>query len=238
MSQPTARAQSRPVLIVFAKRPAPGEVKTRMCPPFQPDEAADLYAAMLDDVLEASLDAARAVGAEAWLLVHPASAARELTLRCPPGFRVLPQRGADLAERMTDAVATAAAAGFGRILLRGSDSPALPVEHLVDGFRALVDVDLVVGPDRDGGYSWIGVRRPTPGLFDHPMSTSTVLEDTLANAAAVGWTTRRLAAHFDFDTAEDLAHWLGKREAGGAEPCPRTLAWLESHTSWQAHRPT
>ena len=235
MPEPTAF--DRPVLIVFAKRPEPGQVKTRMCPPLQPTEAAELYAAMLADVLEASLEAARSVGAQAWLLVHPAEAAPDLALRSPSGFRVLPQRGGDLSERMAHAVEAAAAAGFGRILLRGSDSPALPVGHLVDGFRALSEVDLAVGPDRDGGYSWIGLRRPVAGLFDHPMSTHTVLEDTLANAERAGLQTRRLADHFDFDTAEDLANWIAKRDAGDAEPCPRTLEWLESHTAWQAHRP-
>ena len=222
------------VIVVFAKRPAPGAVKTRMCPPLAPDQAAALYAAMLDDVLATTASAAAAARAETWLAVHPAGAVRELIARCPPGFRGLPQRGADLAERMEVAVASAAAAGFDRILLRGSDNPALPGEELARGLAALDDADVAVGPDRDGGYGWIALRGPAPGLFDHPMSTASVLEDTLARAAALGLRARTLSASFDLDTAADLAWLAAVRDRGEARECPRTLALLDELALWPA----
>jgi hypothetical protein len=128
---------------------------------------------------------------------------------------------------MEHAVARARAAGFERILLRGSDNPALPAAAIVEGLAALGDADLAVGPDRDGGYGWVALRGGAPGLFDHPMSTATVLADTLARAAALGLRVCTLAAHFDLDTAADLAWLAAARERGETAECPRTLALLD-----------
>jgi rSAM/selenodomain-associated transferase 1 len=219
------------VVVVFAKRPAPGTVKTRMCPPFTPEQAAALYAAMLDDVLETTAAAAEAAGAAAWLAVHPSDALGELAAR-HPGFRAVPQCGADLAQRMERAVSNAAAAGFTAIVLRGSDNPALPASAIAAGLAALDEVDLAVGPDRDGGYGWIALRGPAPGLFDHPMSTGSVLTDTLARAAALGLRVRTLASHFDLDTAADLRWLAAARLRGEAADCPRTLAFLDEQRLW------
>ncbi len=220
------------VLVVFAKRPVPGAVKTRMCPPLRLDQAAALYAAMLEDVLATTAAAAATAQADLWLQVFPADAAAEMSLRCPPGFSVRAQHGRDLGERMAHAVTSAAAAGYRRILLRGSDSPALPREELVEGLAALAHADLAVGPDLDGGYTWIALRRPVPGLFDHPMSTSRVLEDTLARAAAHGLAICRCEPRFDLDTAGDLRRLADLRRRGGALECRRTLAFLDERALW------
>ena len=222
------------VFVVFAKRPAPGAVKTRMCPPLSPEQAAVLYAAMLDDVLATTAAAAAAAGAAAWLAVHPADALDELCARCPPGFRGVAQRGADLAQRMGNALADAAAAGFARILLRGSDNPSLAGAELVRGLAALERADLAVGPDRDGGYGWIAVRGAPPDLFDHAMSTASVLSDTVARAAALGLRVQMLTPHFDLDTSADLALLASARERGEARDCPRTLALLDELGLWPA----
>jgi rSAM/selenodomain-associated transferase 1 len=222
----------RRVAVVFAKRPAPGGVKTRMCPPLTHEQAAALYAAMLEDVLATTRAAAEESGARAWLVVHPPDAVDELAARCPPGFAVFPQRGADLGERMANALQSAADAGFERILLRGSDNPSLPRADLARAFAALDDADLAVGPDRDGGYGWIALRRPVPGLFDHAMSTATALADTLARAAASGLRVRQLEPHFDLDTAPDLLLLAAERRAGRVGECPRTLAVIDTLGLW------
>ena len=90
-----------------------------------------------------------------------------------------------------------------------------------------------MGPDRDGGYGWIGLRRPVPGLFDHAMSTATVLADTLARAAAAGLRVRQLAPHFDLDTAADLALLAVARQRGEAGECPRTLDAADALGVWR-----
>src|SRR5262249_23779413 len=120
-----------------------------------------------------------------WLAVHPADAVGEFAARYG-SFHAVAQRGADLSERMEDAVATAGTTGFARILLRGSDNPALPGAAIAQGFAALDGADVAIGTDRDGGYGWIALRGPAPGLFDHAMSTSSVLADTLSRASALG----------------------------------------------------
>jgi len=221
------------ILTVFAKRPRPGRVKTRMCPPLSPEQAAELYTAMLQDVLEVSLAAARRYGLDPVLAVEPPSAAPDLARMCPPGFRIVAQRGADLSERMAWGVAESAAAGAERILLRGSDSPALDEERIGTALASLDDHDLAICPDRDGGYNLIGLRGVSPGLFDHPMSTARVLDDTLANAERSGLRTQVLPVGFDLDTVEDL-RWLAEAvAAGAAASCPRTLEYADTHDLWR-----
>lgn len=224
---------SRGVLIVFGKRPIPGRVKTRMCPPLAPEHAAELYTAMLQDVLEASGVAARSFDLDPVLAIDPPGAAADLAHLCPQGFRVVAQRGADLSERMAWAVAEAAAGGASRILLRGSDSPTLDSEGIGQALAGLADHDLVVCPDRDGGYNLIGLRGATPGLFDHAMSTARVLDDTLANAERRGLRTCVLPPGFDLDTVEDL-RWLAEAVAAeAAGSCPRTVEYADMHDLWR-----
>ncbi len=222
------------VLVVFAKAPRAGQVKTRMVPPLTPAEAAELYARMLADVLEASVRFARELGVEPVVTVHPPELCREITSIAPPGFRVVAQRGADLSGRMSWAAREAAAAGATRILLRGSDSPALDGDSVARVLAALDANDLVVCPDLDGGYSLVGLRRPAPGLFDHAMSTRSVLDDTLARAAELGLRAQVEAASFDLDTIEDLNHLAAVRsqpEVSGL--CRHTLEYLDAHDLWR-----
>ena len=223
----------RGILVVFAKQPRAGRVKTRMCPPLSPEQAAELYTALLQDVLETSLAAAHSHDLDAVLAVDPPNAAQDRARMCPPGFRIVAQRGADLSERMAWSVAEAAAAGADRILLRGSDSPTLDEARIGRALASLDDHDLVICPDRDGGYNLIGLRGVSPGLFDHPMSTARVLDDTLANAERAGLRTHVLPASFDLDSVEDL-RWLAEAvAAGAASGCPRTLEFADTHDLWR-----
>lgn len=217
--------------MVFAKRPRAGEVKTRLCPPFAPQQAADLYAAMLADVLEAAAADAARHDLSAVLAVWPPEAAPELAAQAPPAFRAVAQRGADLAARLARALAEELAGGAGKVLLRGSDSPALDAAAVDQAVAALDDHDLVLCPDLDGGYNLVGARGPAPGLFDHPMSTERVLEQTRENARRLGLATRVLEPRFDVDTADDLRA-LARARRAGSDRCPRTLAWLDAHGLW------
>jgi len=222
-------------ILVFAKAPRPGLVKTRMTPPFSPSEAAELYACLLDDVLETTAQSAQSLGLDAAVAVHPAEACREIARRSPPIFRVIAQCGRDLAQRMGWAVSEAAAGGFSPVLLRGSDSPALSLAAIEEALASLDNADVVISPDLDGGYNLIGLRTPAPVLFDHPMSTGAVVADTLASAARLGLRARVLPMGFDLDTAADL-RWLAEARRCGTPPCPRTLNFLDEHALWR-HAP-
>jgi rSAM/selenodomain-associated transferase 1 len=223
----------RGVLIVFAKAPRPGLVKTRLSPPLSPEQAAELYTHLLDDVLEATAHFARRLALDAVVALHPAEACAEIASRVPGSFRVIAQRGFDLSDRMTWAVAEAAAGGATRILLRGSDNPVMTQQCVETTLHDLDTHDLVISPDHDGGYGMIGLRRPAPGLFDHPMSTGTVLEDTIANAGRLGLKTRLLEPSFDIDTVQDFAHLRRARASGGTGLCPRTIAYLDEGELWR-----
>ena len=224
-------------LVVFAKAPRSGAVKTRLCPPFSPAQAAELYRCLLADGLEESAHAARALGLEPVLAADPPEAVAELAALAPAGFRALAQRGSELGARMAHAACQAAAAGAPIALLRGSDSPTLARAKLGLCVEGLARDDLVVGPDRDGGYHLVGLGPRAllraPRLFDHPMSTATVLRDTVARADRLGLSVGRLETGFDVDRYEDL-RWLAEaRHQDASIPCRRTLGFLDERRLWQ-----
>jgi rSAM/selenodomain-associated transferase 1 len=225
----------RAVLIVFAKVPRPGEVKTRMCPPLSYVEAAELYASMLADVLETSARAARRLGIDAVLALHPVALGRELAVGVPTPFRTIAQRGPHLAARMAWAVREAAAGGASRILVRGSDSPALDEEAIAAALDALDRADVALRPDLDGGYNLVGLRVPASAIFDHPMSTGQVLEDTLERARQLGLAVEIAAPGFDLDTIEDLRRLARERERS-ARLCARTLEFIDRRGPWPRAR--
>jgi rSAM/selenodomain-associated transferase 1 len=223
-------------IVVFAKVPEVGRVKTRLVPPFSFEQAADFYSAMLADVLAATAGFSRELGLSAAVAVHPWERRGAVARIAPPDFQVVPQRGVNLAARMTWAVREAAAAGAQRILLRGCDSPTLDREVVRGAFDTLGELDLVFRPDYDGGYSLVGLRRPAAGLFRHPMSTRSVFEDTLANAERLGLRTCVAEASFDIDTVRDLCRLADARRAGITMLCPRTLAYLDDNALWPPTR--
>ena len=207
-------------------------MKTRLSPPLSPEQAAELYGHMLDDILEATAEIAISLDLDAVLALHPVESCAELTQRVPTRFRVIAQRGSGLGERMARAVAEAGAAGAERILLRGSDSPALSHAHFDEALAGLDEHALVISPDSDGGYGLVGMRTPHPGLFDHPMSTGTVLDETVSNAHRLGLGVKLLQRSFDLDRIEDLRELAEARASGDATNCPRTLAYLDGAGLW------
>jgi rSAM/selenodomain-associated transferase 1 len=219
-------------IVVLAKVPEVGRVKTRLVPPFSFEQAAGFCAAMLADVLSATAGFSRELGLSSVVAVHPWDRRGAVARMAPPDFRIVPQRGVDLAARMAWAAGEAAAAGAQRILLRGSDSPTLDGRIVAEALDTLGDLDLFLRPDRDGGYGLVGLRRPAAGLFGHPMSTRSVLADTLANAERLGLRARVAEASFDIDTAADLHRLAAARRTGITSVCPRTLAYLDDNALW------
>ncbi len=118
-----------------------------------------------------------------------------------------------------------AAQGYERIVLRGTDSPTLPLGRIASAFEALERVELVLCPDRDGGYNLIGLREACDALFAIELSTETVLEQTLACAQERGLGVEILPPHYDVDTAADLAT-LQKELS--EDFTPHTMQWFHS----------
>jgi len=237
----TARSDSGSggvLVVVFAKAPRPGLVKTRLCPPLTPEQAASLYSCMLEDVLDVTAKLCRRRAWKLRVAVHPADGLAEVAAHAPPGAEFVAQAGEGLSARMSHAVAEAAAAGYERIVLRGSDSPALSPKLLEAAVEQLETSDVVIGPDVDGGYNLLGLCGAQPGLFDHAMSTASVAEDTRANALRMGLSCSALATSFDLDTADDLArlqrHLSEPANAEDTRWCRRTRAALDREAWWPA----
>jgi rSAM/selenodomain-associated transferase 1 len=187
----------------MAKAPRAGQVKTRLCPPLDPAEAAELYRCFLLDRIAqvAALDHATPVVAYA-----PADARDEIE-RLAPGLRLLAQRGPDLGERLTHVFADLLAGGHRAAIATDSDTPTLPRRYLEQAIGALTDgdADVTLGPTEDGGYYLIGLARPAPLLFeDIPWSTDGVLAATLDRARRLDLRVAVLPGWFDVDTAADL----------------------------------
>ena len=233
---PSGRGEGDPVgpasgdtLLLFAKRPEAGRVKTRLCPPWSHEKAAQFYTCLLEDTLEATAAFAKTLNAQAVLCLDPLDESPQaLPFAVPALFSVEAQRGSGLAARMENAVGAAFERGARRVLLRGSDTPMLSRAHFEEALVALEEHDFVLSPDCGGGYGLVGFSRLWPGLLDLPMSTDTVCADTLARARDWGLRTARIEPCFDVDRWPDLSHLRRASRGVTGSLCPRTLAFLEA----------
>jgi glycosyltransferase A (GT-A) superfamily protein (DUF2064 family) len=176
-------------LLVIAKEPRPGRVKTRLTPPFSPREAAALAEAALADTLRA-VAAAPAVRRTLVLDGAPGP-------WLPPGFDVLPQCAGGLDARLADAFARC----DGPALLIGMDTPQVTPDLLAVDFDGC---DAYFGPAEDGGFWALGLARPDPALLRGvPMSTPATGAVQRERLLAAGLRVRDLPRLRDVDTAAD-----------------------------------
>lgn len=206
---------SLPCLGIFAKQPRPGEVKTRLCPPLSPEQAAAVYEVSLRETVErmTTLDACRVVlcyaGADAWFA------------EAFPGIARVAQRGTDLGARMAHALEGFLELGSSRALLIGSDAPDLPLQRIRQAVQLLDTHELVLGPATDGGYYLVGERIHHPELFRGiPWSTGQVL------AATRRICEQQSLAVAELEPWEDLDDLAALRGLLARSPDSRTAACL------------
>src|SRR6266581_8257066 len=190
-------------VIVFARAPEPGKVKTRLIPALGEAGAAALHRRLVMHSLRAATDAQ--LGAvEPW---RAPDIGDPFFLECERrlGASLPPQGEGDLSARMQRAFESALARSR-RAILVGSDIPVLSARYLRDADQALGRGDeIVIGPAEDGGYVLIGLSRCDPELFrDIPWGGSEVLAETRRRIAALGWRVTELPALWDVDRPEDL----------------------------------
>jgi uncharacterized protein len=192
-------------LLVIAKAPVPGRVKTRLCPPATPEQAARIAAAALAD----TIDAATATPAAQRCLVLSGR------YRAPVGWRVVAQRGAGLAERLANGYADAARPGLPALLV-GMDTPQLTPALLTAAAAGLSGADAVLGPAEDGGWWALGLRQPAHAraLLAVPMSTPDTGRATVDALRRGGLRVALLPTLRDVDTADD-AYAVAARCPGG-----------------------
>jgi hypothetical protein len=217
-------------LLVVAKQPAPGQTKTRLCPPLTHDQAADLYDCFLRDTLSIM----RAVPEVRRVIGYLPEDAQGYFRQLAPDMDLSPQRGASLGERLDHLLTEALLGGSQRAVVMDSDSPTLPAAYLQQAFDDLTDADVVLGPTNDGGYYLIGVKQPQPRLLrEVQMSTPRVLADTLALAESNGLTVSLLPTWYDVDTIDELRQLDG--EIAGLSvngSAVATRRWM-SQTNWR-----
>ncbi len=186
---------------VFAKAPVAGQVKTRLAAMLGPDGAAGLHAGLVRQTLSTAL-LANLGTLELWCAPDESHAFFE---RCARDFGAVlkAQAGGDLGARMRHAFDDAHAAGE-RLILVGSDCPALKAEHLVAAAAALESDDAVFAPAEDGGYVLVALSRPLPGIFDGiAWGTASVMAATRERLRDSGARWRELPTLWDVDHPAD-----------------------------------
>ncbi len=213
-------------LIVVAKQPVPGLTKTRLCPPFSHKQAAELYRCLMLDTLAL---VARLHVADHVLAYTPAGARSLFEDLAPDGFVLVPQQGADLGERLANALAYHFELGYQRVVIMNSDGPTLPLAHLEEAFTALDGADIALGPGHDGGYYLIGMKALHASLFRGiAWSTKSVVPQTIELCRSLGLAVHELPIWYDVDVEADLNR-LFSDAARDPALAPCTLAFLVDH---------
>ncbi len=227
------------VLVIMAKAPRPGAVKTRLASSLSPEAVTDFYCCLLDDTL-ALARSLEVVGVEVAVMC-PDSDVDELARLAGNQASVVAQKGEGLAAGLTSVFAHFAEgcranaprtnAHRRRIIAFNSDSPHLPRSVLEDAFETLSAHDVVVGPTHDGGYYLVGAKAFHPTLFaSDGMGTSSALERLLARARALELSVGFADRFYDIDTADDLSRLAEELRLAPAR-APRTAAWVKEWDS-------
>ncbi len=206
------------VLIVLAKAPQPGKVKTRLCPPLAPREAAKLAEAFLRDALEQYAG----LGIDVRLYLDGSWNYPTNWLK---GASVHKQSAGGLGARLTAACHDATAAGYTQMVVIGTDHPTLPSERIMAAFESLKRPDsAVIGPTADGGFYLLGMNPYADRAFAGTFSHKDVFRQTRARLAAQWAHVHILPAWYDVDSGADLEQL--RRDMRTHKGCPHTRAAL------------
>ena len=226
-SEPLVRSSGGDrVLVIMAKAPRPGTVKTRLAQSFPVEAVTELYRCLLDD----TLTLARSLGDVEIAIMCPEPDVSELAKLAGERARVVAQKGEGLAAGLTSVFAHFAEDSHRRTIAFNSDSPHLPRFVLENAFETLATHDVVVGPTHDGGYYLVGAKASHLPLFANDgMGTCTALERLLSRAQALEISVGLVDASYDIDIADDLARLAEELRLNPAK-APRTAGWLKQ---WQ-----
>lgn len=203
---------------IMCKTPSPGQSKTRLSPPLQPDECAELSACFIRD-LSRTIDTLAGRGDVTGYAVYtPVGSEDALRRLLPAGFKLIPQIEGALGARLIRATADLLDAGHRAVILAGSDSPTLPRTILDAAVDAIIAGDnVVLSPALDGGYTLVGLSRPHPRLFeDIPWSTDAVYRLTLERAREIALPVVEVPGWYDVDDEASLR--LLEQEFNGRRP--------------------
>ena len=215
-------------VVVMAREPTPGTVKTRLRPSLSDNDIAALDEALLRD----RIDQVRSLRGVSPVIAYTPPESRSFFAGLAPDFRLLPQTGDGLSARLSNMVEQVLDTEHRGVIGTDSDSPTLPANHLQEAVDCLAagGTDVVLGPSDDGGYYLIGLQRPYPELFnDMPWSTPQVYGETLRRAKELGLRVAALPPWYDVDTPAELSRLQAEVSALGAAAPRHTRSCLVSH---------
>ena len=217
-------------LVIMAKAPRPGAVKTRLAKSLSVQAVTELYCCLLNDTIAL----AQTLHHVEIAIMCPAPDVEDISVAVGQSVRVVPQTGNDLAAALDSVFTQFADTGRPGVIAFNSDSPHLPASVLKSAFDALEACDLVVGPTHDGGYYLVGARAWHPGLFTNDgMGTITALDILLRRASDLHLSVRMIDSFYDIDVAADLSQ-LAEELQRLPGKAPRTAKWL---SQWASTRP-
>ncbi len=209
-------------LVIMAKAPRPGAVKTRLASSLSPAAVTAFYRCLLDDTLAL----AQSLSDVEVAIMCPDTDVSELAQLAGIEASVVAQEGEGLAAGLRSVFAHFAEGHQRRVIAFNSDSPHLPRSVLEDAFETVAVHDIVVGPTHDGGYYLVGAKASHPTLFaSDGMGTSSALERLLSRARTLQLSVGFADPFYDIDVADDLTRMAAELRLAPAR-APRTAAWL------------
>lgn len=207
-------------VVIFAKQPVAGQVKTRLTPPLSSQQAAVFYAFSQADTVH------RLASIDTYQTILCYSGARDYFNGRYPNLELISQGEGDLGCRLQRMVAEQFMSGGKRVCVIGTDSPDLPVDWIADVFEQLRSTDVVVIPADDGGYVLLGTRLPCAELFvDIDWSSAQVLSQTRQRASAAGYSYKELYRWQDVDDIADLRNFAQRNSSGLINPSCRSARY-------------
>jgi uncharacterized protein len=211
------------VLVIMAKAPRPGAVKTRLTPSLSPETVTAFYSCLLHDTLAL----AQSLGDVEVAIMCPDADVSELSQLAGNDASVVAQKGQGLAAGLASVFAHFNDGYQRRTIAFNSDSPHLPLSILEGAFETLAAHDVVVGPTHDGGYYLVGAKASYPTLFvGDGMGTCSALERLLTRVRALELSVGFVDPFYDIDVADDLTRLAAELRLAPAR-APRTARWLK-----------
>lgn len=187
-------------VILFARDPVLGKVKTRLSPYLEDETILKLYTCFLQDSLNKIM---QVENADRFVGVYPSNESGFFKGTLGSDIHLFVQEGESLGDKMRQAIQDRFAEGYKRAVIIGSDSPSLPVPYIQQALGS--DKDLVLGPSADGGYYLIGMREQVVEVFDGvAWGTEKVLQETLEHIQSAGVELDLLPVWYDVDSPDDL----------------------------------
>lgn len=218
------------IIIIMAKVPRAGNVKTRLLPFLAPEQCRDLAEAFLLDAINKT----RNLCDELIIAFAPAHEKDYFAGVNVENLTLIEQRGADLGEKMFNALEFALRRNSdASVVIIGTDSPTFPPEFVAEAFEKLVSkAKIVLGASEDGGFYLIGLRKNLPNLFKNiEWSSPQVYEQITWNITQSGYILDSIPVWYDVDTPDDLRHLrdeiLGSKQA--QKVAPQTFRWLSQN---------